>query len=72
LPGSQWPDVLRRRYSVEEIDGGERILPNAIVEKFARRADGELEPLTPDSTQRVARTVVHAGIVKTRRFSFLL
>jgi hypothetical protein len=49
---------------------------------FRRAAAGSLvliafgldsvELLTPGSTQRVAQTVTHAGIVKTRQFSFLL
>jgi hypothetical protein len=40
--------------------------------RAARRADGELIPLTSGSTERVAQAVSHAAIVKTRRFSFLL
>jgi hypothetical protein len=50
----------------------ERILPAGITERFARGADAELIALTLGSTERVAQTVTHAGIVKTRRFSFLL
>jgi hypothetical protein len=73
LPSSPFPDHLRGLgYDLTEIDGGERILASAVTERFARRADGELEPLTPDSTERVAQTVTHAGIVKARQFSFLL
>jgi hypothetical protein len=33
-------------------------------------ADGTLAPLTPSSTQPVVTIVHHAGIVKTKRFSF--
>ena len=47
-------------------------LAGSIVEHLALGKDGELVPLTPGSTERVAQTVTHAGIVKTRRFSFLL
>jgi hypothetical protein len=73
LPGSMLPDDLRALgYDVTEIGESERILPCAIIEQFTRRADGGLELLTPGSTERVAQTVVHAGIVKTRRFNFAL
>jgi hypothetical protein len=73
LPSSPFPGHLRGLgYELAEIDGGERILASAVTERFARRADGELEPLTPDSTERVAQTVTHAGIVKTHQLSFLL
>jgi hypothetical protein len=34
---------------VRENGGGERILPHQIVERYVRRADGELEPLTATS-----------------------
>jgi hypothetical protein len=73
LPGSTLPDDLRGfGYDVRDDGKTERILHAAIVERFARRAGGELEPLTPGSTERVAPTVTHAGIVKTRRFGFIL
>jgi hypothetical protein len=45
-------------------------LPHAIVERFTRRADGELEPATAGSTKPVAETRTHAGIVKVKRFAF--
>ena len=48
----------------------ERILPAGITERFARGADGTLAPLTAGSTQRVAQTVTHAGIVKVKRYAF--
>ena len=48
---------------------GQRILPNAIVEQFTSRADGELEPLTEGSTRPVAETRRHAGIVRVSRFT---
>ena len=65
-------ETTRAGCKLQELPPGERILHSAIVEKFARRTDGELEPLTPGSTERVAQTVTYAGIVKTRRFSFAL
>jgi hypothetical protein len=68
LPGSALPEELRKLgYDVTETGEGERILPAAIVERFVRRADGELEPLTPGSTAVVAETRAHAGIVTVRR-----
>ena len=57
-------------YDVREIGDGERILPHRIVERFTRRADGELEPLTAESTKPIAETRTHAGIVKVRRYGF--
>jgi hypothetical protein len=72
LPGSTLPDEIAERfgYDVREIGETERILPAAIVERFTRRADGELEPLTAESTKPVAETRTHAGICKVRRFGF--
>jgi hypothetical protein len=49
---------------------GERILPSAIVQRFARNAAGEFELLTEGSTRPVATTVTHAGICRVERFSF--
>jgi hypothetical protein len=46
------------------------MLAGAIVERFVRRASGELEPLTIGSTAAVADTRTHAGIVKVPRYSF--
>jgi hypothetical protein len=40
------------------------------MEMMVRRADGELEPLTAGSTKPIAEVRTHAGIVKTRRYSF--
>jgi hypothetical protein len=73
LPFSPFPEEMRQRgFILREEGDGERILASAVVEQFTRRADGELEPLTPGSTERVAQTVTHAGIVNTRRFGFIL
>jgi hypothetical protein len=58
------------RLSARADRDGERILPHSIVEKFTRNADGELVPLTPGSTAKVATTVTHAGIVTTERYEF--
>jgi hypothetical protein len=70
-PDSTLPDELRKPgHDVREIGDGERILAGAIVEKFVRRADGELEPLTVGSTGPVAEVRRHAVIVRTERFVF--
>jgi hypothetical protein len=48
------PDELRKRgYHLVEIGAGERILAAGIVERFTRRVDGTLEPLTAGSTRPV-------------------
>jgi hypothetical protein len=71
LPGSVLPDqLLNLGYDVIEIGHGERILAGVIEEHFARRADGELEPITPGSTAPVAEIRTHAGIVKVTRYAF--
>ena len=71
LPASTVPDELRKlNYVLTEIEGGERILAGAITERFYTRADGERELLTEGSTQPVSAVFTHAGIVKTRRFTF--
>jgi hypothetical protein len=71
LPDSRLPDDLRALgHDVREIGDGERILPHRIVERFVRRADGELEPLTEGSTKAIAETRTHAGIVRVMRYGF--
>jgi len=71
LVDSTLPDeAAKLGYRLEPIGTGERILPHSIVEKFTRNADGELVPLTPGSTAKVATTVTHAGIVTTERYEF--
>jgi hypothetical protein len=63
LPGSTLPDDLRGLgHQISEAGEGERILATAITERFTRRADGELEPVTEGSTRPVTRRVTHAGI----------
>jgi hypothetical protein len=57
-------------YDLHEIEGGERILPGAIVERFVRRADGVLEPATSESTAPIAETRTHIGICKAKRYAF--
>jgi hypothetical protein len=53
LEGSGLPEELRDMgYDVVEIGHGQRIQPGAIVERFAVRSDGTLEPITSGSTAR--------------------
>jgi hypothetical protein len=71
LPDSALPDDLRGLgYDVIAAGDGERILPHRIVERFVRRADSELEPLTAGSTKPVAEVRTHAGIVRVKRYGF--
>ena len=63
-------DVRTLAYDITEIGEGERILPAAIVEKFATRADGEFEALVEGSTKPVALTQSHSGICKVKRYGF--
>ena len=44
----------------------------AIVERFGRRADGELVPLTTGSTEPVVEVRQHAGIAMVERWEFSL
>jgi hypothetical protein len=67
LPGSMLPDELRRLgYDLREIEGGERILHSAIIERFTLTADGEFEPMTEGSTKPIAEVRTHAGICKVK------
>jgi hypothetical protein len=71
LPDSRLPNDLRALgYDVREIGDGERILMRGIVERFTRRADGELQPLREGSTAPIAEVRTHAGIVRVKRYGF--
>jgi hypothetical protein len=71
MAGSTLPaQVAKLGYSISEIGETDHILPAAIVERFTRRADGELEPLVEGSTRPIALTVTHAGICKVKRYTF--
>jgi hypothetical protein len=71
LPDGSLPGDLRGLGYTLRADGeGQRILPHGIVQQFTRRADGELEPVTAESTARIAETRTHAGITKVKRYSF--
>jgi len=71
LPGSTLPDDLRDTgYDVQADGEGERILPSAIVQRFACNVDGDFELLTEGSTRPVALTQTHAGVTKIQRYSF--
>jgi hypothetical protein len=54
---------------VREIADSERTLPHQIVQRFVRRADGELEPVTAES-KPIAETRTHAGIAKVKQYAF--
>jgi hypothetical protein len=70
-PDSALPNDLRALgYDVREIGLGERILPHQIIERFVRRADGGLSPLTEGSTATVVETRSHAGITRVKRYGF--
>jgi hypothetical protein len=59
VPGSALPDDLRGLgYDVITAGDGERVLPHQIIERFSRRADGELEPFTEGSSKPVSVVVV--------------
>jgi hypothetical protein len=71
LPGSTLPVALRNLgYDVEPTGEGERILPAAIIVKFAAGPDGALQPLTMGSTRSVSLTMTHAGICRVQRYTF--
>jgi hypothetical protein len=73
LPDSTLPDDLRDLGYVVLPDGvGQRILHNAIIQKFTSRADGGLDPLAIGSTLPGAQLVQHAGIVTVTRWIFEL
>jgi hypothetical protein len=62
---TNWLAMLSRRSS-----RAQRILSGAIVERFVRGPEGELEPMTDGSTRPVAETRTHAGIVRVRHYTF--
>jgi hypothetical protein len=71
LPDSPLPDDLRERgFDLVDEGAGSRILHAAIVERFARRADGQLVLATEGSTRPIAESRTHAGIVKVKRYAF--
>ena len=73
LPGNTLPGELEAAgYSIESDGQGQRILPHAITERFARRADGTLEPSDEGSTRAVAETRTHAGVHRVQRYTFRL
>src|SRR5262245_36412912 len=72
LPVSPWPQELRGRgFPLEEIEGGQRILPHAVRVEMTKNADGTLAPLTEGSTQPTTMIVHQPGICQTARFTML-
>ena len=73
LPESNLPNALADLgYNLIPEPDGERILPSAVTERMIRHEDGTFGPLTEGSTRAVSVIIGHAGICKTRRFSFVL
>jgi hypothetical protein len=73
LPRSSLPDELRAQgYDLVATGDGERIVPTTIIERFCIGVDGELEPLTSDSTRPVMQVVHHAGICRVVLYTFRL
>jgi hypothetical protein len=67
IDGSTLPSELRAAgYNLAYDGEGQRILHGSIVERFDQA--GAL--IAEGSTRPVARTIDHAGIVETRRYSF--
>ena len=63
VPGSALPDDQRwLGYDVVTAGDGERVLPRQIMERFSRRADGELEPFAEGSSKSVSVVVTNARI----------
>jgi hypothetical protein len=73
LPGSALPDELRALgYRLHEEGEGQRIVPHAITERFARGDDGSFVAATAGSTRPVVHQVTHAGLCRVLRFSFTI
>jgi hypothetical protein len=67
---SSLPDDLRALgYDVVVAGDGDWVLPHQIVQRFVRRADGELEPMTEGSAMPSAETRTHVGIVRIERWA---
>jgi hypothetical protein len=64
-----FPDEIAERFGYD-VRETKRIPPAGIVQRFTRRADGELEPLTANSTKPIAEVRTHAGIVRAKRYGF--
>jgi hypothetical protein len=47
-------ELAKFGYVLDDVGTTERILPAAIPERFVRGPDGELQPLTAESTRPVA------------------
>lgn len=73
LPHSSLPDELRELgKNVVEEGEGERILPQAIEQRFIYDRDGALMPMPEGSTAPIAMCNHHAGIARVLRYSFRL
>lgn len=73
LPQSNLANVLADLgHNLEPLENGERNLPFAISENFARNSDGSLGIVTEGSTRPITTVVHHAGITPTRRYRLAL
>jgi hypothetical protein len=57
-------------FKLEALPDGQRIITDAKAETFTRNFDGSLGILSEGSTQAITHLTRHAGICRTRRFSF--
>jgi hypothetical protein len=73
LPGSPLPDRLRGLgYIVERTGESQRILPNAIVEKFETSSSGALVAAVENSTKPVTTRITHAGLATVVQYDMRL
>lgn len=71
LECSNVPAFLRGEgFALEEIEGGERILPHRVQERFILNADGSLGSLVAGSSKPMTMVVSHPGIAATRKYRF--
>jgi hypothetical protein len=71
LPDSTLPDALRDLgYIVEQVGTTDRILANAITERFTRGPRGELELLKPGSTEAAVEVRHDAGVTRVLVYEF--
>jgi hypothetical protein len=65
-------DLRAVGYDVRGDGEGERILPNAILQKLVAGLGGELVPWTEGSTRPVTTIVAHPGTAKVLRYTVVL
>jgi hypothetical protein len=65
-------DLRELGYYVREVGEGERILPNAIVQRLTLTSSGAFEEMIEGSTKAVAQVRHHAGIATVKRYQFVI